>query len=67
MPVPVAAWSKAHLSWRPQTLGSWFRISLEVWIYVYVFLYCAVLCRWTHCKWPSPVERVLSKCLREFV
>jgi hypothetical protein len=35
LPIPVAFW----------LLGSWVRIPLEAWMFVFVFLYCVVLCR----------------------
>jgi hypothetical protein len=43
-PVTVAARSKVQVlaAW---LLGSWVRIPLEPWMFVFVFLCCVVLCR----------------------
>jgi len=41
-------------SWKVSTLGSWVRIPFEAWMYVRVYLCCAVLCRQRPCEGPIP-------------
>jgi hypothetical protein len=50
MLVTVATWFGvwALISW---TLGSWVWIPLKAWMFVLVFLCCAVLCRHRPCDW----------------
>jgi hypothetical protein len=44
------------------TLGSWARIPLKAWMYVRVFLCCAVLRRQRPCDGPIPHPRSPTKC-----